>query len=141
MSSAIDVLLADGDLPDFTRIGGGVEVVAQRIRFRLATHFGEWRLDNRVGMPFLTWSQIKPPPLDSIAAKTRREIEAVPGVVRVDALSAEHDTTSRRVTVSGTVLTEEGVVTLKITPLGSPESGNRNPAILLWNAAGSLIGG
>lgn len=142
MSTAIDVKLdINGDLPEFTRIVGGIEIVAQRISIRLRTHYGEWRLDNTVGLPFLLWRQTKPPPLDTIAAKVRREVEGVAGVLRVDSITATFDKTSRTVTVAGKVVTDEGVLTLQVTPLGSASNGNRNPAIMLWNAAGQIVGG
>lgn len=133
----IDALLADdGDLPAFTRLGSGIEVVRQRIQIRLGTFLGEWLLDKRAGLPILDWLQQKPPRVDAIGARIRREIETTPGVARVATFAGSLDGTS--LTYSGTVVYDRGEVD-EVTVVSDPDQdANTLPMAIYLVAAGGI---
>lgn len=91
-----------GDLPSVKRGTRGGELILQRIRVRLNTHKGEIWEDKTAGLPFKRWASDKLPDLDEVAAYMRREVQAVPGVLRVDDVSTR--------VVGGEVRTEMTVV-------------------------------
>lgn len=123
--AVVDVGLEDGDLPAFCRPISGDALVAQRVRLRLLQYPGDWLLDRQAGVPWLDWSQAKPPPLAVIEATLRREIETTPGVRRVDELRAVFDATARRVTVTARATLDSGA-RARIDATGSA-SGNASP--------------
>lgn len=123
--STHDVGLVDGDLPAFCRLVTGDALTAQRVRLRLLQYPGDWLLDREAGMPWLDWSQAKPPPLAEIEATLRREIETTPGVRRVDELRAAWDVETRRVTVTATAILDDGA-RARVTA-ASGGTGNASP--------------
>ncbi len=97
---------SSGDLPEVGRYVEGAELVRQRVELRLGLHVGEWLTDRDAGMPWLDWSQVKPPPLADIRAKIRSEIGAVPGVVEVTALSVDYDPSTRTLRATGRAIVQ-----------------------------------
>lgn len=79
---------ATGDLPYSFEGVRKSDLVIQRIRTRLQTHLGEVWEDKRAGLPFSLWAQRKIPELDEVAAYIRREVEGIPGVLRVEGLAS-----------------------------------------------------
>lgn len=123
--TSVDVGLVDGDLPAFCRHITGDALTAQRLRLRLLQYSGDWLLDRAAGVPWLDWTQAKPPPLAEIEATLRREIETTPGVRRVDELRAAWDATARRVTVTATAVLDDGGRARVTT--ASDRGGNASP--------------
>ena len=99
---------ATRDLPVVSRLISGLDLIRQRIRVRLGTHEGEVLTDATKGMPWAAWFETKEPPVSAILARVRREIEAVPGVIRVEDLAATFTASSRSVAITGNVRTLEG---------------------------------
>jgi hypothetical protein len=111
MTVAYDALLdSTGDLPIRPVINGGIEVLRQRLELRLSLALGNWFLDGSKGLPFSTWFETKPVPLDSIQTLSRAEIEDTPGVLSVPSWVAVWTESTRTVTITGQIVTEEGTV-------------------------------
>jgi hypothetical protein len=114
-----DVLLTSGD--DFPHYVGelitGDTLIVQRAKIRLRTFRGEWILDEAAGLPFVEWSGAKTD-VRGVVLATKREIEAIPGVKRAE-LSGALDATSRRTTIVGAVVFDDGTQRgLKFAPFG-----------------------
>lgn len=106
-----------GDLPVTNRLITGIELIEQRIRFRLKRATGEWFLDRSEGLPLVQWRSRKPPQVQAILRTLQQEIRLVPGVVSTQNFEATHEPLLRRLTVTGDVLVEEGQV-LSIAVIG-----------------------
>lgn len=87
------------------RLIDGPELVIQRMRIRLATHLGEWLLDELVGLPYIDWADAVPPPLLDIETRILDTLARTPGVLRIE----DFDVTlsdSGTYSILGTVLLE-----------------------------------
>ncbi len=131
----LDVALDEsGDLPaGGTRLITGRELVAQRIRMRLSRFLGEELLNQALGLPFLDWRAIKPPPVAEIGAVVRREVETIPGVTRVEGWSASFNATTRTVLVEGIVWVGADAISLSVSPVPDDRANRSVPLILLQN--------
>lgn len=132
---AYDLLLIDGDLPDRPTLVRGPELIAQRVRRRLAMHRGEWLLDQRVGVPYVRWRAQKPPRVDAIGAHIRQVVTDTPGVLGVEAFRAVLD--GRTVRVTGRVLIEGGEVLELDAPVDL--DGNVSPAVVFHTTSGAIL--
>lgn len=121
----------DHDLPVVCRHITGIDLVIQRVRRRLLTHYGEYIGDRRKGLPYLAWAQQKPPRTDAIGAVLRAAITSTPGVVRVSDWSGTFDVATRALTFTGTIHTSFGDVAATLLPFGTPGTGNRNAVFSL----------
>lgn len=128
------------DLPAFTRHITGADLVKQRIRARLLTFAGEWIEDAAVGIPILDWIAQKPPDLDGIEAVVRAEIEAVPGVDRLADVETSFSTSTRTVSMSGTVLLEDDEEGIPVV-ISSIGSSNQVLALSFVRGPGAIVGG
>jgi hypothetical protein len=113
-----------GDLPASSRLITGIDLIAQRIRFRLKRSQGEWFLDPSEGLPLVQWRQRKPPQVQAILQSLQGEIRLVPGVVSTANFEGTHDGLARTLTVTGDVYCEDGDV-LSIAAMGGT-AGARN---------------
>lgn len=95
-----------GDLPEVSSFVRDEELTVQRARVRLQTFYGEWILDQFVGIPYIVWREQKPPDVDAIVSVLRAEIAGTPGVIRVTAIEGSFDIATRKVTVSGEAVIE-----------------------------------
>lgn len=77
----------------------GSDYARQRVEVSLDFCLGEWFLDTRQGIPYFRDVLIKRPNDETVRSVLRRAILNTPGIVRVDSLSTEYDTTARKLTV------------------------------------------
>jgi len=68
---------ANGDIPVFTRHITGPQLTAQRLGIRLGTILKTWFLDQRVGLPYLEWSDGK---------ATTKKLNAMGSLIRATTL-------------------------------------------------------
>jgi len=113
-----DILMgADGDLPAFTRHVQGVEIIAQRIRARVATHRGDWPLDTSAGIPWTDYLGQKPVDLEGLAALLALDILATPGVEQIDDLAWSQTGDAVSITMTATTTTGDRIPVV-VTPPG-----------------------
>jgi hypothetical protein len=95
--------VSNGDL----QLIGDIPAIVQAITIALEFFQGEWFLDQSAGIPFWTEVLIKNPDVNQISGIFRNEILGVPGVLQLDPLVLEWNTTLRQlsVTFSGTAST------------------------------------
>ncbi len=105
-----DVILAsDGDVAaDWLFLTDPLAVHAQRLQTRLRTFFGEWFLDQRIGLPFIAWKGQKPPRVAAIGSRVLSEIRATPGVVAVIDYVTDYSNVSMVLSITGVVRTSAG---------------------------------
>lgn len=113
LDSSGDLVIVDGDAP----LAVGVDGVAQLIRIAVLLVRGEWFLNLDAGIPYFERDGV--PAAEAIlgqafnelatTAAFREAILAVPGVDRIDQLSATYEGTQRLLTVRWTVITVFGV--------------------------------
>ena len=84
------------------------EAIAQEIRIGLKMFKGEWFMDTRVGMPYMTDIFVKAPKLNVLQSIFVRAIESVPGVRSVDRCTVTLDTPTRTLLVSFTATSDTG---------------------------------
>jgi len=130
---------ATGDLPTVSRFITGAELVVQRARIRLATFFGEWILDQFVGLPYLAWRAQKPPDLSGQAAVIIAELQATPGILRVSELSSSFNAETRTVTHAGTCVVQDGETVDGIAyAFVVSAGGNATPAVVGFYPSGMV---
>jgi len=100
------------DLPVNAAYVGGETVIAQRVKLGLSLHLGEFAFDKRVGMPYVQWSEVKPAPLATIAAKVRQVIDQTRGVVSIQNFSQTFE--DQEVKITAYILTDDGEVTVEL---------------------------
>jgi hypothetical protein len=115
---ARDIMLINGDIPQFGYWVTSDDLVVQKIRIRLQTWLGEWILDRFKGMQYATLHMQKPPNVDGFAALIRAEIEEVEGVAAVSSISGSFNYDTQKVEVSGRVLLEdaERAIEVRLSP-------------------------
>jgi len=127
-STRADVLLVNGDLPDYTSFITGADAVVQRIKFRLLLHEGEWAADVRKGLPWKTWVQTKPAPLPIIHARVKETIKSTPGVAQVLHSTIHFEPATRQISMKVQAEIERSTVELEYL-LSQGEYGNVSPYI------------
>lgn len=112
-----DVLMDSGDLPLFTRLVQGLDVIAQRIRVRLSTHRGDWPLDTSAGIPWVDILGRKPADVEGLAALLALEVASVPGVVQVVDLTWSQSGGTAEVSLTAVTVTGDRIPVV-VTPPG-----------------------
>lgn len=96
-------LNTDGDLDIqngvLVRIEGADEV-AQRIRQRLRTFYGEWFLNLTAGVPYFEAILVKNPDRTTVDALFKKAILETPGLLELTKFELQLDTSDRTLTVS-----------------------------------------
>lgn len=127
----------NGDIPLYATLATGDAVTIQRVRRRLKTFRGEWMLDKSTGLPFIEWSQQKPPDVNGQGAIVLLAITTTPGVELVEDFEAVFDSPNRRVVFTARIVLESGTVaTLEFAPaLG----GNSLPYVAILFPSGTVV--
>lgn len=113
---ALDPATNDIEIP--LRILKGAPCVIQRIRVRFRFFLGEWFLDQRLGVPYFQDILVKSPDPILISAVFRKVLLGTPGVLHVDAFSANLDRLTRVLTVNFQATLVDS--TTSITALNEP---------------------
>lgn len=87
--------VSNGDL----QMIGDEPAIVQAITIGLEFFQGEWFLDQSAGVPFWTQVLIKNPDVNQVAGVFRNEILGVQGVLQLDPLKLEWNTTTRQLDV------------------------------------------
>lgn len=123
-----ELVLEGGDLV-LTR--PGLEDTAQALRVTLETHLGEWQLDTTLGVPWREQVLGKGRDPRVIELVIQRIAEGVPGIIRVERVSAQLDRVTRRLSVR--------IVALVETPDGDEQlelaAGFDDTGFLTWTNA------
>lgn len=89
--------------------------VKQRLAQRLRTFFGEWFLDNEIGLPYYEDIFIKNPNAGLVEALLKTEIIDTPGVLELISFNIEIDKATRNLQVAFVVRSTTGNVELEVT--------------------------
>lgn len=103
-----DLDLSTGDLVIITDL----DALAQNLRVRLQMVKGEWFLDQRLGVPYFDVVFVKSPDLQLIASTMQRTILATDGVNKILTYKQDLATNTRTLTVTFSVDTTFGTVTI-----------------------------
>ena len=132
----LDTYLDGLDFPDRRRLVSGIDLVAQRIRVRLATHKGEVLRDVSIGMPWVAVLSSKPVPLATVRSHARKQISAVKGVVSVSNVQAT--ASGGTISVSADVSTDEGAVSISAT-IQDHDARSMSFTANFWGRASSVL--
>jgi len=119
----IDLLIAgaDNDLVvttgDLTLVEAS-DQINQAIRQALGTFFGEWFLNNTVGVPYFQQIFVPSPNLDLVQANLLNAIQNVPGVVQIQSFAFDYGASNRSLDVSISVMTTNGQTIPVATTVG-----------------------
>lgn len=109
--SAGDLVIQDNSL----QIVEGIVEIAQRVTQRLRTFYGEWRLDQTIGVRWLQEilkKNFNPTIRDSLL---KSEITGTPGITGIEKYKFEVDNTTRAGTLNFQAKTIEGNLTTEVT--------------------------
>lgn len=106
-----DIVLENGDLA----LIEDSDAVAQHIRQRLKTFYGEWFLDTSVGVPYYQDILRKNPNPDVVEQLLRNEILGTPGVIELMKFEMDFQNGARTLDVSFEARTVDGPVTFTET--------------------------
>lgn len=84
--------------------------VAQFIKQKLRTFFGEWFLDTTIGVPYYQEILKKNPSPITVASILKREIINTDGVIALDSFSINFDAKNRKITVAPSIQSVDGPV-------------------------------
>lgn len=84
----------------------GDALIRQRIEIRLRTETGEWTYDTGLGLPYRRSILVKNPDMVLIRGLIVSQVKKVPGVRKVLALNPVFNKTTRHLTITFKVLTE-----------------------------------
>lgn len=114
-------LLIDQETGDLSFINGGcpvtqqqTDVVAQRLRITLYTFYGEWFLNNQIGIPYIQQIFSKIRKKSSVDLMIQGVISADPGVLEIISFTSDL-TPQRGYTVTFSVRVSGNLVTSPIT--------------------------
>lgn len=111
-----DVVFINGETPVAS---SQQDVVAQRLKVRLNTFFGEWFLDTSIGIPYFEQVLTKGFDKQSIDALFQAEILSDDGVMELVSYNSTLDSQTRRLRVVFSVrVADDGVVPIDFTLLG-----------------------
>ena len=99
-----DLDLSSGDI----QIVDGANAVAQHVRIRLRTLFGEWFLDRRIGVPYFQRILIKNPGTNVVNRILRQVVAETPGIVELREFTTEYEGVPRRLTVRFNAIADDG---------------------------------
>ncbi len=110
LDSNHDIIIGRGT----TRISGAAQV-AQLVKCRLLTIFGEWKLDNSLGLPWfeaIFTKQVRPSDIEAAIANI---IRGTAGVQQLLSIDIDADYRDRRLGISFTALSDYGNITEFLT--------------------------
>lgn len=99
-----DLDMTNGDVQQVVSIGQAVQKVLRLVR-------GEWFLDLAAGVPYFEYVLIKSPQREHIEQIIKAAILSVEGVRSVVSMTLDFDNSARRLTITFTADTDEGVIT------------------------------
>lgn len=101
---------ASGQLEQVT----GADAIKQHVQTRLRWFFGEWFLDERIGVPYLQRILGKPANFSLAAAIIRETVLGTPGVERITSFSIGYeDATKRLARADFRVISTEGPINFR----------------------------
>ena len=101
------VVLVKGQLV----IQGGIDDIAQDLKTRLQTVYGEWFLDTRIGIPYFTRILGQKPRLALVKTIFKKAIQSTPGVIRITEFSMPYNGVTRSLNLTFSANTVEGPLT------------------------------
>ena len=110
LDSNHDIIIGRGT----TRISGAAQV-AQLVKCRLLTIFGEWKLDNSLGLPWfeaIFTKQVRPSDIEAAIANIIRGTVGVQQLISIDIAA---DYRARSLGISFTALSDYGDITEFLT--------------------------
>ena len=110
LDSNHDIIIGRGT----TRISGAAQV-AQLIKCRLLTIFGEWKFDNSLGLPWfeaIFTKQVRPSDIEAAIANI---IRGTAGVQQLISINIDADYRARSLGISFTALSDYGDITEFLT--------------------------
>lgn len=110
LDSNHDIIIGRGT----TRISGAAQV-AQLVKCRLLTIFGEWKLDNSLGLPWfeaIFTKQVRPSDIEAAIANI---IRGTAGVQQLISIDINADYRARSLGISFTALSDYGDITEFLT--------------------------
>ncbi|WPF71399.1 hypothetical protein [Escherichia phage vB_EcoM_JL1] len=110
LDSNHDIIIGRGT----TRISGAAQV-AQLVKCRLLTIFGEWKLDNSLGLPWfeaIFTKQVRPSDIEAAIANI---IRGTAGVQQLISIDIDADYRDRKLGISFTALSDYGDITEFLT--------------------------
>ncbi|ASD53984.1 baseplate wedge subunit [Escherichia phage ST32] len=110
LDSNHDIIIGRGT----TRISGAAQV-AQLVKCRLLTIFGEWKLDNSLGLPWfeaIFAKQVRPSDIEAAIANI---IRGTAGVQQLLSIDIDADYRDRKLGISFTALSDYGNITEFLT--------------------------
>ncbi|ABR68779.1 phage protein [Escherichia phage phiEcoM-GJ1] len=110
LDSNHDIIIGRGT----TRISGAAQV-AQLVKCRLLTIFGEWKLDNSLGLPWfeaIFTKQVRPSDIEAAIANI---IRGTAGVQQLISIEIDADYRARSLGISFTALSDYGDITEFLT--------------------------
>ena len=110
LDSNHDIIIGRGT----TRISGAAQV-AQLVKCRLLTIFGEWKLDNSLGLPWFEAIFTKQVRTSDIEAAIANIIRGAAGVQQLIAIDIDADYRARSLGISFTALSDYGDITEFLT--------------------------
>ena len=110
LDSNHDIIIGRGT----TRISGAAQV-AQLVKCRLLTIFGDWKLDNSLGLPWfeaIFTKQVRPSDIEAAIANI---IRGTAGVQQLISIDIDADYRARSLGISFTALSDYGDITEFLT--------------------------
>jgi hypothetical protein len=87
----------------------GVDAIAQHIKIKLRFFLGDWFLNPDEGMPYYdTVLGVKNPSISAVRALFRKAIVSTPGIVELQNLTLDYDTSARTLAVDFTAKCSDG---------------------------------
>lgn len=105
IDSSGNLLVTNFDLsftPDF------VQYTLQRLQIKLRTFYGEYFLDNSIGVPYFDKVLIKNPDADLITDLIKKEINSEPNVNKITAFTNNYDSSTRTLIITFTAELVDG---------------------------------
>ena len=106
LNASGDIEIIDGNMS----IARGSEALRQQLETRFRSFRGDWFLDTRIGMPYFQEILIKNPDFVAVRGIFREAILETPGVLEIQKFDLDFDGLTRRLSVSFSVRTEEGLI-------------------------------
>lgn len=99
-----DLLVQNGQLVIYS----DADQIAQSINETLGTFYGEWFLNNQIGVPWFQQIFVDHPNLDIIQAILLNAVQSVPGVAQINSFEYDFAAASRALSVTMTIQTTNG---------------------------------